>query len=64
MISICPQLKIVDGNVTVQKAFDFPYHSARWQLQQFQPLTEQFGGELLSADGKTAGLNSPAAVDA
>lgn len=64
MISICPQLKIVDGNVTVQKAFDFPYHSARWQLQQFQPITEQFGGELLSADGKTAGLNSPAAVNA
>jgi multiple sugar transport system substrate-binding protein len=64
MISICPKLKIVDGNVTVQKAFDFPYHSARWQLQQFQPITEQFGGELLSADGKTAALNSPAAVDA
>ncbi|MFH1446331.1 MAG: ABC transporter substrate-binding protein [Chloroflexota bacterium] len=64
MISICPKLKIVDGNVTVQKAFDFPYHSARWQLQQFQPITEQFGGELLNADGKTAALNSPAAVKA
>lgn len=64
MITICPKLKIVDGNVTKQKAFDFPYHSARWQLQQFQPLTEQFGGELLSADGKTAALNSPAAVNA
>ena len=64
MINICPKLKIVDGNVTKQKAFDFPYHSARWQLQQFQPLTEQFGGELLSADGKTVELNSPAAVNA
>jgi len=64
MINICPKLKIVDGNVTKQKAFDFPYHSARWQLQQFQPLTEQFGGELLSADGKTVALNSPAAVSA
>jgi len=64
MINICPKLKVVKDGVTVQKAFDFPYHSQRWQLQQFQPLTEQFGGELLSEDGKTAALNSPEAVEA
>jgi ABC-type glycerol-3-phosphate transport system substrate-binding protein len=32
--------------------------------EDFQPLTEQFGGELLSDDGKTAYLDSPAAVKA
>jgi len=48
----------------VQKAFDFPYHSPRWEMQMFQPLVEQFGGKILSDDGKTAYLNSPEAVKA
>ncbi len=64
VIALGPKLKIVQGNRTVQKAFDFPYHSNRWEVQDFQPLTEQFGGKLLSDDGKTAYLNSPAAVEA
>ncbi|HUB14583.1 MAG TPA: ABC transporter substrate-binding protein [Acetobacteraceae bacterium] len=64
MVALGPKLKIVQGTRTVQKAFDFPYHSARWEVQDFQPLTEQFGGKLLSDDGKTAYLNSPAAVQA
>jgi multiple sugar transport system substrate-binding protein len=33
-------------------------------LQDLQPLTEQFGGKLLSDDGKTAYLNSPEALKA
>ena len=64
VIALGPKLKIVQGTRTVQKAFDFPYHSNRWEVQDFQPLTEQFGGKLLSDDGKTAYLNSPAAVKA
>ncbi len=64
VIALGPKLKIVQGNRTVQKAFDFPYHSQRWEVQDFQPLTEQFGGKLLSDDGKTAAINSPAAVQA
>ena len=64
MIALGPKLKLVQGNRTVQKAFDFPYHSNRWEVQDFQPLVEQFGGKLLSDDGKTAGINSPAAVKA
>ncbi len=64
VIALGPKLKIVQGTRTVQKAFDFPYHSQRWEVQDFQPLTEQFGGKLLSDDGKTAYLNSPAAVKA
>jgi multiple sugar transport system substrate-binding protein len=64
MMKLGPKLKIVQGTRTVQKAFDFPYHSNRWEVQDFQPLTEQFGGKLLSDDGKTAYLNSPEAVKA
>jgi multiple sugar transport system substrate-binding protein len=64
VIALGPKLKIVQGTHTVQKAFDFPYHSQRWEVQDFQPLTEQFGGKLLSDDGKTAYLNSPEAVKA
>ncbi len=64
VIALGPKLKIVQGTRTVQKAFDFPYHCNRWEVQDFQPLTEQFGGKLLSDDGKTAYLNSPAAVKA
>jgi multiple sugar transport system substrate-binding protein len=64
VIALGPKLKIVQGTRTVQKAFDFPYHSQRWEVQDFQPLTEQFGGKLLSDDGKTAYINSPEAVKA
>ncbi len=64
MKALGPKLKKVQGNRTVQKAFDFPYHSPRWEVQMFQPLVEQFGGKLLSDDGKTAYLNSPEAVKA
>jgi multiple sugar transport system substrate-binding protein len=64
VIALGPKLKKVDGKRTTQKAFEFPYHSPRWQLQDMQPLTEQFGGKLLSDDGKTAYLNSPEAVKA
>jgi multiple sugar transport system substrate-binding protein len=64
VIALGPKLKIVQGTRTVQKAFDFPYHSQRWEVQDFQPLTEQFGGKLISDDGKTAYLNSPEAVKA
>ncbi len=64
MKALGPKLKKVQGSRTVQKAFDFPYHSPRWEMQMFQPLVEQFGGKLLSDDGKTAYLNSPEAVKA
>ncbi|HXW25327.1 MAG TPA: extracellular solute-binding protein, partial [Xanthobacteraceae bacterium] len=59
-----PKLKKVQGNRTVVKAFDFAYHSPRWEVQDFQPLAEQFGGKLISDDGKTAYVNGPAAVRA
>jgi len=64
LLALCPKLKKVEGRRTVRKAFEFPYHSPRWQLQDLQPMTEQFGGKILSDDGKTAYLNSPATVKA
>ena len=64
VMALGPKLKKVEGKRTTQKAFEFPYHSPRWQLQDLQPLTEQFGGKLLSDDGKTAYLNSPEALKA
>jgi multiple sugar transport system substrate-binding protein len=64
LMTLCPKLKKVEGKRTVQKAFEFPYHSPRWQLQDLQPMTEQFGGKILSDDGKTAYLNSPETMKA
>jgi len=64
LMALGPKLRKVDGKRTVQKAFEFPYHSPRWQLQDLQPMTEQFGGKILSADGKTAYLNSPETLKA
>lgn len=64
LMAICPKLRKVEGRRTIQKAFEFPYHSPRWQLQDLQPMTEQFGGKILSDDGKTAYLNSPETVKA
>jgi multiple sugar transport system substrate-binding protein len=64
VMALGPKLKKVEGKRTVQKAFEFPYHSPRWQLQDLQPLTEQFGGKILSDDGKTAYLNSPETLKA
>lgn len=64
LLALCPKLKKVEGRRTVRKAFEFPYHSPRWQLQDLQPMTEQFGGKILSDDGKTAYLNSPETVKA
>jgi multiple sugar transport system substrate-binding protein len=64
LLALCPKLKKVEGRRTTRKAFEFPYHSPRWQLQDLQPMTEQFGGKILSDDGKTAYLNGPATIKA
>src|SRR5574341_12902 len=64
LVALCPKLKKVEGRRTLQKAFEFPYHSPRWQLQDLQPMTEQLGGKSLRDDGKTAHLNAPETVKA
>ncbi len=64
LMTLCPKLRKVEGKRTVRKAFEFPYHSPRWQLQDLQPMTEQLGGKILSDDGRTAYLNSAETVKA
>jgi multiple sugar transport system substrate-binding protein len=58
------RLKKVKDGKTVQKGYDFPYQSKRWQLQAFQPMVEQFGGTILSPDKKHANLSEPPAIKA
>ncbi len=55
--------KDAGGKVT-RNGYEFPYQSQRWMLQEFQPMLEQYGGKLVSADGKQCQLNSDAAVKA
>jgi len=42
-----------------KQAFNFLYLHSGWYNQWFQTLANQTGGSILSADGKTAALNSP-----
>lgn len=58
------KLKKVEGGKTVRKGYDFPYQSKRWELQAFQPMVNQLGGTILSADKTKANLNSKEAVEA
>ncbi len=64
LMTVGSKLKKVEGGKTVRKGYDFPYQSKRWELQAFQPMVNQNGGTILSADKTKANLNSPAAVDA
>jgi multiple sugar transport system substrate-binding protein len=58
------KLKKVEGGKTIRKGYDFPYQSQRWQLQAYQPMVEQFGGTILSADKARSNLNERPAVNA
>ena len=65
MKALGPKLKKVQGNRTVQKAFDFPYHSPRWEMQMLPAAGRAVRRQdPVSDDGKTAYLNSPEAVKA
>lgn len=58
------KLKKVENGKTIRKGYDFPYQSMRWQLQAFQPMVEQFGGSILTADKAHSSLNESPAVKA
>ncbi|WP_320127681.1 extracellular solute-binding protein [uncultured Sphaerochaeta sp.] len=51
MADISEKLVIRDGDILVRRGYDFRYP---YYLTFFVPMVEQLGGELLSADGKTA----------
>ncbi|HUX20855.1 MAG TPA: extracellular solute-binding protein [Spirochaetia bacterium] len=64
MVTVGSKLKKVEGGKTVRKGYEFPYQSKRWELQAFQPMVEQEGGTILSADNTKANLDSDPAVKA
>ena len=57
MVSVAEKLTIREGEVIQRRGFDFRYP---WYLQFFDPLANQLGGTILSKDGKSAAVNSPA----
>ena len=57
MVSVAEKLTIREGEVIKRRGFDFRYP---WYLQFFDPLANQLGGTILSKDGKSAAVNSPA----
>jgi len=57
------KLTVRDGNRLVRRGFDF-YYLPNFYWLDFQNLLSQFGGHILSPDGKTAVLNDEAGVKA
>ncbi len=52
-----------DGRM-IQEGFDLPYNGPYWAMFTFDPLIRQYGGSVLTSDGKKAALNSKAGVAA
>ncbi|MCF0262022.1 MAG: extracellular solute-binding protein [Sphaerochaetaceae bacterium] len=61
MMALCEKLVIRDGDVLKRRGFDFRY---TYELTYFVPMVEQLGGELVSADGKTACVGEEAWIKA
>jgi multiple sugar transport system substrate-binding protein len=57
MVSVAEKLTIREGEVIKRRGFDFRYP---WYLQFFDPMANQLGGTVLSKDGQSAAVNSPA----
>jgi multiple sugar transport system substrate-binding protein len=61
MADISEKLVIRDGDILIRRGYDFRYP---YYLTFFVPMVEQLGGELLSADGKSAILGDDAWIKA
>ncbi|AEV28872.1 ABC-type sugar transport system, periplasmic component [Sphaerochaeta pleomorpha str. Grapes] len=61
MADISEKLVIRDGDILIRRGYDFRYP---YYLTFFVPMVEQLGGELLSADGKTAIVGDDAWIKA
>jgi multiple sugar transport system substrate-binding protein len=59
MVTVAEKLTIREGEVITRRGFDFryPYYLTFWV-----PMANQLGGTVLSADGKSATVDSPAWV--
>ena len=61
MADISEKLVLRDGDILIRRGFDFRYP---YYLTFFVPMIEQLGGDLLSADGKTAIVGDDAWIKA
>jgi multiple sugar transport system substrate-binding protein len=61
MADISEKLVLRDGDILIRRGYDFRYP---YYLTFFVPMVEQLGGELLSADGKSAILGDDAWIKA
>jgi len=59
MVDVAEKLTIREGEVIKRRGFDFRYP---YYLQFFDPMANQLGGTILSADGKSAAVDSAAWV--
>jgi multiple sugar transport system substrate-binding protein len=57
MVDVAEKLTIREGEVIKRRGFDFRYP---YYLQFFVPMANQLGGTVLSADGKSAAVDSAA----
>ena len=57
MVEISEKIAIRDGEIIKRRGFDFRYP---YYLVSMVPMAEQFGGKLISDDGKTAIINDKA----
>ena len=61
MADISEKLVIRNGDIITRRGFDFRYP---YYLVPFLPMVQQLGGDLLSADGKSAIVNDEAWIKA
>ena len=61
MADVSEKLVIRDGDILIRRGYDFRYP---YYLTFFVPMVEQLGGDLLSADGKSAIINDDAWIKA
>ena len=65
LAEVAAKLTVRDGNRFVQRGFDLPFvQGPAWWSNMFAMMIRQYGGHVLSADGKSAMVNSEAGVKA
>ena len=58
------KLAVYKNGQLVREGFDWPYFTAGWEMLVWYPILRQFGGDILSANGKTSIVDSKAGADA
>jgi multiple sugar transport system substrate-binding protein len=61
MADVSEKLVLRNGEILIRRGFDFRYP---YYLVSFLPMVQQLGGDLISADGKTAIVNDQAWIKA